>query len=153
MLREAMPAPYKAFLEQYEKLNGVIPDESLRFKAALATSNCIREDILKAIDTGLGTMAKALQDFQRAYESKKNNIEQALKQGTATVTEGIRAKNAQIQALQAEVQQLEQSLRQSEVKAQAEQAGLDNVRAGFEAAHAQVVRFLEMQRQQMPGGV
>ena len=157
LLRDAMPAPYKAFQEQYEKLAGVIPDEGTRFRAALATSSCTKADILKALDMGKLAMDKAVQDFQRVYDTKRGGIQATFEQSTLQITELIKSKEAQIQALQAqmqafqvEIQTLQQSMQESDQKARTDQGNLDAMRAGFDASLAHVVARLDLQRKQLP---
>ena len=135
-LNGAVPAPYAAFMEMYQSLAEDIPDESKRMKVALKTSKTTVEQISACLDQLVGVMETVHQEFLHDQQGKLE-AHQAL-------DSSIQAKEEQLQHLQAEIQALRE-------RSASEQAKIEHVRAGFEAAHSQVVGRLQAQKNRIVG--
>ncbi len=130
-LSHDVPTAYAAFMEMFQSLAEDIPDESKRVKIALKTSKTTAVQVAGALDQLVGTMEVAHQEFNHSLEEKVAT-HQALE-------DSIKAKRTQLAHLQ------------EEVNALTEQAAIDlgrieQVKAGFEAAHTQVVSRLQSQK-------
>jgi len=135
-LQAAIPPAYASFLEMYQSLAEDIPDESKRVKAALKTSKTTVDQVVVALDQLVGVMEVAHQEFLHSQQEKLA-AHQALE-------DSIKAKDEQLHHLQEEIN----SLRERSVT---EQSRIDQVKAGFEAAHAQTVGRLQSQKARIAG--
>ena len=123
-------------MEMYQSLAEDIPDESKRMKVALKTSKTTVEQISACLDQLVGVMETVHQEFLHDQQGKLE-AHQAL-------DSSIQAKEEQLQHLQAEIQALRE-------RSASEQAKIEHVRAGFEAAHSQVVGRLQAQKNRIVG--
>lgn len=145
-LQKNCPLAYAAFLEQFENLKDVVPDESMRFKAALKASHTTTDQLIDALGQLIGVMDAAATEFTLAFEENKRK-----RLGEAEAT--LQATDEQIASCEKQLQSVQEaiaSLRtKRDVDAQAlqnEAVRIDHVRASFEATHSQVVARLEAQK-------
>lgn len=145
-LQKNCPPAYTSFMEQYENLREVIPDEVMRFKAALKASHTTSEQLVDAIDHLIATMDTARSDFQHTFdESRQAKIGSA--EATLHATEEqIASYEKQLQTVQETIASLRTKLETDRQAIAAEQAKIESVRVNFEAAHAQVVGHLNAQK-------
>lgn len=145
-LDAALPEAYKGFIEQYNNLDGVIPDEATRMKAALKTSHTSIEQIVGAFDQLLGVMDVAHADFQKKFDSNKTSVLGAAKQQIDATDELIHTREAQLKSIQDEIVSLKSKRSADAEQMQNEEARLDGIRKGFEAALVQIVGRLNGQK-------
>ncbi|MFI5296487.1 MAG: hypothetical protein ACHREM_00195 [Polyangiales bacterium] len=139
LIEAARPAAYVAFMTKYDELEGVVTDETTRFRAALKTSHTTQAQLLDALGTMLDAADKASADFAKSLEAKKSaSSAGATDLLTATQTL-IASRESQLKAIQEEITTLRSKLATDTEHAQSEAARIDAIGAGFEAAHAQVV--------------
>jgi len=154
-LQQSLPPVYAAFMEQYDALREVISDETIRFKAALKTSHANADQIIAALDQLLSSMEAAHKDFSNSFEGNKGKILGQLQQSIDATLELIKTREQQVQAIQNEIASLHAKRDNDGARAVSETARLEHIRAGFEAAHAQVVGRLTAQKNRitaMPKG-
>src|SRR5512135_1152965 len=130
-LQAAVPPPYAAFLEMFQSLTEDIPDESKRVKVALKTSKTTVDQIVAALDQLIATMGTAATEFGHSLEEKL--------QAHQALDDSIKAKEEQLHHLQEEIAALHE-------RSAGEQTKIQQVKQGFEAAHAQVVGRLQSQK-------
>lgn len=145
-LQNNCPQPYAAFMEQYEALAEIIPDETMRFKAALKASHTTAEDLVKALDQLTATMNAAEAEFTKTFEENKakrlGDAEKSLK-----ATDDLIASNEQnIKSLQDTIASLRTKRDTDAGTMEHEVQKFEGIRAGFETAHSQVVGRLTAQR-------
>jgi hypothetical protein len=138
-LRSTTPPEYAAFVEQYENLKDVIPDDSTRFKAALKTSHTTADKVLGAIDVMLATMEQARVDFTHSFEEGKSKRVAEAEQAIHASDELIKSSEEQIKAIQDKIESVRQKRTTDQQNLQNEVSRLEGVRGGFEAALSQVV--------------
>jgi hypothetical protein len=146
MLTAALPPVYTAFMKQYEQLQDVIPNDGMRFKAALKTSGATPEQLATAVDQLLQTMQNAAAEFDKGFEANKaNKLGQS--QASIKATEDlIVSKEQQRKAIDEEILSLRNRLSTDSDHMQVEVQRLDGIRAGFMAAHAQILDRLSAQK-------
>ena len=145
-LQKNCPAAYTSFMEQYENLKEVIPDDSMRFKAALKASHTTAEALVDALTQLAGVMDTAGTEFTHTYEEmrrKKLGEAEALLKST---DEQITSYEAQLKSIQETIASLRTKRSADEQAMQAEAGKIETTRANFEAAHAQVVGRLNAQK-------
>jgi hypothetical protein len=145
-LKASTPPIYENFLEQYAALEGVIPDEGTRFKAALKTSHCSLDQLSGAIDQMIAVMAGAQQEFGKSFEENKGRILGSLTQQIDADKGLIATRQSQLKTIQEEIASLQTKVANEESQVQTESARLETIRMGFEAAHAQIVGRLNDQK-------
>jgi hypothetical protein len=130
-LTKDVPPAYAAFMEMFQSLVEDIPDDAKRVKVALKTSKTTAIQVAGALDQLVGTMEVAHQEFNHSLEEKVAT-HQALE-------DSIKAKREQLAHLQEEVNALSE-------RAATDLGRIEQVKAGFEAAHTQVVSRLQQQK-------
>jgi hypothetical protein len=145
-LQAALPPIYSAFMEQYTQLADVIPDEGMRFKAALKTSHASVDQLSAALDQLLAVMDTTFTDFHHSFEENKAKVVNAAEQGIKATEDLIASREAQLKTIQEELVSLHSKVAADTQKRDSEAAHYDSVRQGFEAAHAQVVSRLNAQK-------
>jgi hypothetical protein len=146
MLQAALPPVYSTWMEKYTQLAEVIPDESMRFKAALKTSNATPVQLSGAVDQLINTMDKAQEEFLRGFQAQTSKVESAAKEAIASTESLLQSRESQLRAIEDEIVSLKSKLALDTSHLQEEQHRLDSIRMGFEAAHAQVVGRLNDQK-------
>jgi hypothetical protein len=145
-LQGACPPAYVQFMEQYETLKDVIPDEGTRFKAALKTSHTTPDQIVAALDQLLASMDTAHTDFTHSFETSKAKKLGEAEQSIKATDELIKSSEEQIKAIEEKIVSY-RTKRATDAEGMANEAGrLEAVRGGFEAAHAQVIGRLSAQK-------
>jgi chromosome segregation ATPase len=145
-LQASQPPAYLAFMEQFDALKDVIPDDSMRFRAALKASRTTPDALAGAVDQMLQTMQKAADDFTKTFEGNKGNL---LSQGQAAVKSTqdlIASREQQRQSITEEITSLQSKLQTDTEQIQNEEHRLDGIHAGFMAAHATVLERLNAQK-------
>ena len=145
-LQNNCPQAYAAFMQQYDDLAEIIPDETMRFKAALKASHTTAEDLTKALDQLIHVMDTADEEFARTFqENKAKRLGEAEKSLKAT-DDLITANEQQIKSLGDTILSLK-TKRDTDAQAMAHEAErLEGILTGFEAAHNQVVGRLTAQK-------
>jgi hypothetical protein len=145
-LQSSCPAPYASFMEQYETLKDVIPDETVRFKAALKTSHTNPDQILSALDQLLTSMKTALEEFTHSFEENKakklGESQQSIDQTDAL----IKSSEEQIKTVQEKIVSLKTKRETDAQNLHSEELRLESIRDGFGMAHAQIIHRLATQR-------
>lgn len=145
-LQKNCPASYTSFMEQYEKLRKAVPDEAMRFNAALAASGTTPEQLLAALDQLIASMDTARTDFQRSFEESQKARVGAADAAIHATEEQIASYEKQLQTVQDTITAL-RTKHDTDVQAKAADAAkIESVRANFEAALAQVVGRLNAQK-------
>lgn len=145
-LQANCPAPYTAFMEQYENLKDVIPDEAMRFKAALKASHTTTDQLVGALDQLASAMDSAHTEFMHTFEENKGKRLGEAEASLKATDEQIATYEKQLQSVQETIQSLH-TKRDTDAQAmQHEAQRLEGIRASFEAAHAQVVGRLGAQK-------
>lgn len=145
-LQNNCPQPYAAFMEQYEALADIIPDETMRFKAALKASHTTAEDLVKALDQLIHTMDTAEEEFARTFqENKAKRLGDAEKSIKAT-DDLITSNEQQIKSIQDTITSLRTKRDTDAGTMEHEVQKFEGIRSGFEAAHGQVVGRLTAQK-------
>ena len=145
-LQSKMPSIYQAFMDQYETLRDVIPDETTRFKAALKTSKTTPELLAGAVDNLIQVMQDAQQEFTKSFEDNKGKVLSQAQQSIAATEGLIETREKQIKAIEEEIASLRTKLQTDRDQAKSEEQRFEGIRASFAAAHAQVVSKLTAQR-------
>ncbi len=143
-LQKSLPPVYAAFMDQYAKLD-IIPDESLRFQAALRASSASIPQLATALEQLLDTMATTHSSFVKSFETRNSTAIGAAQQLIASTQATLQAKEAALSAAMAEIEGLKAKCEADTQHMQAEEAHRLEVRQGFEAAYAQVVSRLNAQ--------
>lgn len=146
ILQASLPPVYATWMEKYQQLAEVIPDDAMRFKAALKTSNATPAQLSAAVDQLLGAMTKAHDEFTRGFEGQIVKVEGTAKETIASTEALILSRRSQLEAIHGEIASLESKRATEASHLQDEQRRLDGIRLGFEAAHAQVVGSLAAQK-------
>jgi len=145
-LQAACPAPYIAFMEQYESLKEDIADERTRFKVALKTTHTTAEQVLGALDQLLSVMQKAKEEFTHSFDENKQKKMSAAQEGIVAGEQLIASSLEQIKAIEEKIASLKTKHETDTQNMQDESRRLDAILGGFNAAHAQVTRRLEDQK-------
>ena len=145
-LQAACPAPYVAFMEQYESLKEDITDERTRFKVALKTTHTTAEVIVDALEHLLETMTKAKDEFTHSFDDNKQKKMGAAQEAITAGEQLIASSEEQIKTIQEKIVSLKQKRETDIQNMQDESHRLDAILGGFSAAHAQVVHRLEDQK-------
>lgn len=145
-LQAALPPVYAAFMEQYEGLRDVIPDEGMRFRAALKTSKATAEQLAAAIETLLETMETAQADFSKGYTENRSRALTLSQQKLTAYQQEVTKNEEMINALQARNAELVSATSSEQQVYATEVRRLEGIRGGFAAAHAQVVGRLNAQK-------
>lgn len=145
-LKANMPNGYVQFLEQYNGLQEVIPDEGMRFKAALKTSKITVEEVSQALEGLTTVLVTAQTDFQNTFEQNRAKVQTAMEQSIKATEDLIQSREQQLKAIQEEVASLRAKCVNDVAQSKADTARLETIRAGFEAAYAQVVGRLNDQK-------
>jgi chromosome segregation ATPase len=148
-LQAACPAPYAAFMEQYELLKEDISDERTRFKVALKTTHTTPADVTGALDQLLSVMQKAKDEFQHSFNEARDKKIGAAQEAITASEQLIASSEEQIKAIQEKIASLK-TKRETDIQNMQDEAHrLDAVLGGFNAAHAQVVSRLEDQKRRI----
>lgn len=145
-LQTGMPQVYVQFLQQYETLREVIPDETTLFRAALKSSHCSLEQLTQALDQLLSMLATAEEEFNKSLEVNRSSSLQVIQKNVAAVQKGIADHNAQIQVLQQEVTKLTEQGRFLDTSLRDEEQRFDTLHLGFLASLDEVRKKLESQK-------
>jgi len=145
-LQSACPAPYAAFMEQYESLKEDIADERTRFKVALKTTHTTADVVIEALDHLLDTMSKAKDEFTHSFDENKNKKMTSAQEAITAGEQLIASSEEQIKAIQEKIVSLKQKRETDIQNMQDEGRRLDAILGGFSAAHTQVVHRLEDQK-------
>lgn len=146
-LAASLPPVYASFLEQYEQLRDVIPDEGMRFKAALKTSKATPDQLATAVDQLLQTMQNQATEFAKSFETNKANIIGQFQSSLKATEDLVDSREQQRKAIDEEIVSLRTKLQTDTERMQNEEHRLDGIRAGFTAAHTQVLDRLNQQKQ------
>ncbi len=145
-LQKACPPPYVAFMEQFENLKDVIPDEAMRFKAALKASHTTSDQLVEALGTLVGVMDSAMTEFTHTFEDNKRKTLGDAENTLKATDEQIASYEKQLQSIQETIAALRHKRETDAQAMQAEATKIEGIRANFEAAHAQVVGRLNAQK-------
>jgi hypothetical protein len=148
-LKEATPPVYAAFLQQYDALREVIPDEGVLFKAALKASKASVTDLATALDSLILLMGSTLSTFQKRVDDSIAQNKALAQQQLDAKVKLIQDGEAQIKALQDQITTLRADVASGQQQAQVEETRLTTVRQGFQAAYEQVVTRLNAQKQRL----
>lgn len=144
-LQTNCPPMYTAFMEQYAALQ-MIPDEGMRFHAALAASHSTTDQLVGALDQLMQVMDATRTDFEHTHEAmtakKLGDAQSALK----TTDDQVASYEKQLQSIQETIAALRQKREADAQAIQHETERLEGIHASFEAAHAQVVSKLAAQK-------
>lgn len=146
LLAQSVPPVYGAFMEQYQALAEVIPDEGTRFRAALKTSKASSEQLLAALDQVSATLNHARDDFEQSFERNRQSVVGQAESSLKATDELIASKEGQLKALQDELVALRGKRDYDARQLTSENQRLQLIRGGFEAAHAQVLANLNSQK-------
>jgi chromosome segregation ATPase len=150
-LQKNCPEPYLSFMEQYENLKEVIPDEAMRFKAALKASHTTASQLVDALGQLVGVMDAASAEFSHDYEQNRTRQLGEAEASLKATDDLIASNEQQLKALQDTIATLH-TKRQTDAQAMADKAQkIETVRASFEAAHRQVVGRLQAQKTRVEG--
>ena len=148
-LQAACPKEYAAFMEQYESLKEDISDERTRFKVALKTTHTTAEQVLEGVDALLAVMQKAKDEFQRSFDEATSKKMGAFDETIASTNQLIESSKEQVKAIEEKIASLHQK-READIQNRMTEAHrLEDVRLGFNAAHGQVTRRLEDQKNRL----
>lgn len=154
-LQKSCPPPYTAFMEQYENLKEIIPDEAMRFKAALKASHTTADQLVDALGQLVGVMDAARSEFDHTFEENKTKKLGEAQATLAATEEQIASYEKQLQSIQETIATL-RTKHAADVQAMQDKAHqIETIRANFEAAHKQVVGRLQAQKSRvetMPRG-
>lgn len=145
-LQANVPPVYAAFLQSYDTLKEVIPDQGMLFKAALKASRTSVDQLTQAFDQLLALMEASRSEFTSNFEAKRNSTLSSIQGQIESTSKTIEARQSQLHAIQEEIVSLQNTQANGAAQLQTEQARLDNIRLGFEAALAQVVGRLNDQK-------
>jgi predicted nucleic acid-binding Zn-ribbon protein len=148
-LQASTPPVYAAFMDQFQALEAVIPDEATRFKAALVASRSSIEQISGSIDQLLVVLASLLDEFNRKFEDNQSKAETTAKQQMEADTKLIATCEEQLKAIQAQIATLRTKVDSEQAQVQAESARREGVRQSFKAAYDQVFNRLTAQKQRI----
>jgi predicted nucleic acid-binding Zn-ribbon protein len=144
-LQTNCPPMYTAFMEQYAALQ-MIPDEGMRFHAALAASHSTTDQLVGAIDQLMQVMDTTRTDFEHTHEAmtakKLGDAQSALK----STDDQVASYEKQLQSIQETIAALRQKREADAQAIQHETERLEGIHASFEAAHAQVMGKLAAQK-------
>lgn len=141
-LQASCPAAYVSFMEQHENLKEIIPDEGMRFKAAMKASHTTPDVVLGALAQLIAAMEEARTDFTHSFEENKDKKLKVAEESIAQDDERIKASEEQIKAIQETITSLRTKRAADVENMQHEAARFENIRGGFEAAHHQVTSRL-----------
>ena len=145
-LSASMPQVYAAFLDQYEQLRDVIPDDTMRFKAALKTSKATSDQLAAAVDQLLQTMQNAATEFAKSFESNRGSLVGQIQASIKATEELIVSREQQRKAIDEEIASLRTKLQTDTERMHSEDARLETIKSGFGAALAQVTDRLNAQK-------
>jgi hypothetical protein len=145
-LQGAIPPIYAAFMDAMGQLSDVIPDEAMRFKAALKMSKAASADLIAALDAMSAEMNVALKEFDAKFDAQKAKVEGAANESIAATEALIQSRASQLKAIEDEIVSLNSKLQVDQEKLRSEQARLMGISAGFDAAHATIVARLQTQK-------
>jgi chromosome segregation ATPase len=145
-LQDHCPSAYTSFMEQYETLKEVIPDEATRFKGALKTSHTTTEQLIGAIDQLVGAMDAAKAEFSHTFEDNKSRRLGEAEASLKATDDLIASNEKQLQSLQETIASLRTKRDTDAQSLEHEGQRLDSIRASFDAAHSQVVGRLQAQK-------
>ena len=154
-LQASLPPAYATFSTQFETFKTIIPDETMRVRAALAASGATVAQLSGAIDQLLGVMARSRSDFNSTFEARRGTMIASAQANVANADQQIQAREAQIEAMRQEVSQLRAQREAAARQIQEDEAHLQAVQQGFEGAYATVVDRLNQQKSRiaaMPQG-
>lgn len=146
LVQASLPPVYVTFMEQYQALHEIVPDEATCFKGAMKTSKASPEQLAAAVDQLLATMSKARSDFDEGFNANSKRIADQAQEKIAEGEAQIKAREAQIKAMEEEVIALRTSLETERSHQASEAQRLSGILQGFSAAHAQVVGRLTAQK-------
>ena len=146
LIQASVSPIYSTWMEKFTQLADVVPDEAMRFKAALKTSNATPVQLSAAVGQLLGAMTKAHDDFLRGFEGQSAKVESAAKEAVASTEVLIQSRESLVKAIQDELASLRSKLATEATHLRDERQRLEGIRHGFEAAHAQVVGRLNAQK-------
>ncbi len=145
-LQASVPPVYQAFLEQYNSLKEVIPDETTLFRAALKSSHASIDQLIQAFDQLLAVTESARGDFNSGFDAKRTATLAAAQKQIEATQQLIASRQSQLKAIEDEITSLQSTLTNSSTQLQTETARFESIRQGFEAALAQVVGRLNAQK-------
>jgi hypothetical protein len=148
-LKASLPPVYTNFMDQFELLRDTIPDEGMRFKAALKTSRTSVADLSKALDQVIATMEGVLNDFSNTCEENKTKASTQMNQSIAATDALIESRKSQMKAIEEELASLQTKRATDQQHLEGELHRFEQIRLGFIAAHAQVMTKLNTQRNQI----
>ncbi len=150
-LQKNCPAPYLAFMEQYENLKEIIPDDAMRFKAALKASHTSAPQLVDALGQLVGVMDAASAEFSHDYEQNRTRQLGEAEASLKATDDLIASSEQQLKSIEDTIASLH-TKRTTDAQAMADKAQkIESVRASFEAAHQQVVGRLQAQKTRVEG--
>ena len=126
----AVPSDYVAFMDAAKLLEGIIPDEGMRLKAALASSKFSATQIADALST---THTQALNGVGALYKTEREK--KFAKDVTSKLSDAKRL-GGDIQALEKQVAQLQADIQTNRTKQAALSGEAESARVLIEGADA-----------------
>jgi hypothetical protein len=145
---EKVPA-YAKLAEFVEMFADTIPDESMRYKAAIKAtlkSGVSLDQLLADFDSSFALLDEQEKIFQRDLGTQTSKNVAARRKSAADTTEMVTAKRAEMKALEARIAELEKSAADDLGNAAEEERKITEIRASFTASHASVKSKLEGQK-------
>jgi len=133
-------------MAQYDGFLDVIPEEGMRFKAALKASQTTVEDITTAVDGMAGALTDAHDRFTATYEMNKKKATEAATAQVEATQKLIESRRQQLAAIESEIKSLQGKLQTDLEAIKVEETRIEGTRIGFEAAYAQISGELNAQR-------
>lgn len=145
-LKGNMPNGYVQFLEQFEGLQEVIPDDGMRFKAALKTSKITADQVSQALESLTTVLVSAETDFNNTFDQNRAKAQATTQQSLKATDDLIQSREQQLKAIQDEITSLRAKRTNDVTQSESDIARLETIRAGFEAAYTQVMGRLNDQK-------
>lgn len=138
LLQNHLPPVYATFMEKYEDLKDIIPDETTRFRAALKTSKANTDQLLTAMDDMVKVLDSARDSFERDWKQNRERILGDLQKSIASHDEAMHSMETQISELQKELATRQSVVNEAGARILSETDRLNRIHDGFSAAHSQV---------------
>ncbi len=151
-LKREMPPAFTTFLEKVAELAEVIPDESMRFKAAMKTSHTTPAELAQALEHLAGVLTAARTEFLNTFQATRESASSAKQQQLSATEATIVTREGQIKAIQEEIASLRAKIETDRREMQAEEHRLETIHHGFEAAHHEVASRIQAQMASLPKG-
>lgn len=130
------------FMQNLLAMKDAVPDETRRFKAALATlspQGLSPQDVIEAVDSQFDTLVREQEIFDNVLEGQSRRLVE-IDNEMAHADENIADKLEQIALLQETVQQLEESKERLRSDQDQERTRIERARANFAATHNSFIK-------------